>query len=73
MTFLEIVNIKKNFLICLLYYHTSKQSQNTGSYRVALNSLQDSFYCYVLRGFGGLSEISIAMFYRVILVDAVVW
>lgn len=44
LTFLEIVNIKKNFLICLLYYHTSKQSQNTGGYSVALISLQESFY-----------------------------
>lgn len=56
MTFLETVNVKKNFLICLLYYHTSKQSQNTGGYRMALISLQESFYRYVLRGFGVLLE-----------------
>lgn len=50
MTLLEIVNIKKIFLICLLYHHISKQSQNIGDYGVALISLQESFYCYVFEG-----------------------
>jgi len=42
--------------MCALYYHTSKQSQNTGGYGVTLISLQESFYCCILRDSESLLE-----------------